>query len=201
MASIGVGRSLSQWVKRSRVAPVAAWIFQRSVYLRNHEAGSGRPTPTETMTMRFYNQPHRFYAGGDLHARSLYLHILDDQGQTRFDQNLPANPEAFLQAVAPFRDGLVVGVECMFAWYWLADLCEDQGIPFLLGHALYMKAIHGGKTKNDKIDAAKIATLLRGGLFRQAYVYHWLSWPAGWLAPPDCRWLASRRFSRRLCRR
>lgn len=121
--------------------------------------------------MRFYNQPHRFYAGGDLHARSLYLHILDDQGKTRFDKNLPANPEAFLQAVAPYRDGLVVGVECMFAWYWLADLCEDQGIPFLLGHALYMKAIHGGKTKNDKIDAAKIATLLRGGLFPQAYVY------------------------------
>jgi len=27
-----------------------------------------------------------------------------------------------LEAVAPFRDGLVVGCECIFAWYWLADL-------------------------------------------------------------------------------
>src|SRR5262249_49241394 len=62
-------------------------------------------------------------------------------------------------------------VECMFAWYWLADLCEDHGIPFVLGHALYMKAIHGGKTKNDRIDAAKIAALLKGGVFPQAYVY------------------------------
>lgn len=44
-------------------------------------------------------------------------------------------------------------------------------MPFVLGHALYMKAIHGGKTKNDKIDAKKIATLLRGGLLPQAYVY------------------------------
>jgi len=121
--------------------------------------------------MRFYQQPHRFYAGGDLHARNLYLHVLDDQGQTRFEQNLPANPDAFLHAVAPFRDGLVVGVECMFAWYWLADLCEDHGIPFVLGHALYLKAIHGGKTKNDKLDAAKLAALLRGGVFPQAYVY------------------------------
>jgi hypothetical protein len=33
----------------------------------------------------------------------------------------------FLDALAPFRDGLVVGAECMFSWYWLADLCEDQG--------------------------------------------------------------------------
>ena len=31
--------------------------------------------------------------------------------------------------------------------------------------------IHGGKSKTDKIDAAKIAGLLRGGLFPQAYVY------------------------------
>jgi transposase len=121
--------------------------------------------------MRFYTRPHRFYAGGDLHARTLYLHVLDADGRTRFDQNLPANPDAFLTAVAPFRDDLVVGVECMFAWYWLADLCAAEGIPFVLGHALYMKAIHGGKTKNDKIDAGKIAGLLRGGLFPQAYVY------------------------------
>jgi transposase len=34
-----------------------------------------------------------------------------------------------------------------------------------------MKAIHGGKAKNDKIDAHKIALLLRGGMMPQAYVY------------------------------
>jgi transposase len=121
--------------------------------------------------MRFYNQSHRFYAGGDLHTKTLYLHILDDQGKTRFEANLPANPLAFLDAVKPYRDGLVVGVECMFCWYWLADLCQDEQIPFVLGHALYMKAIHGGKTKNDRIDGGKIAKLLRGGTFPLAYVY------------------------------
>jgi transposase len=34
-----------------------------------------------------------------------------------------------------------------------------------------MKAIHGGKAKNDKLDAHKIAVLLRGGMLPQAYVY------------------------------
>ena len=121
--------------------------------------------------MKFYNHQHQYYCGGDLHARSLYLHVLDAVGKTVFEKNLPASPTAFLEAVAPFRDGLVVGVECMFAWYWLADLCEEQRIPFVLGHALAMKAIHGGKTKTDKIDAAKLAALLKGGLFPQAYVY------------------------------
>src|SRR3954447_13361419 len=59
----------------------------------------------------------------------------------------------------------------MFAWYWLADLCQEEKIPFVLGHALYMKAIHGGKAKTDKIDAHKIAVLFRGGMLPQAYVY------------------------------
>jgi hypothetical protein len=53
----------------------------------------------------------------------------------------------------------------------LADFCAEQAIPFVLGHALYLKAIHGGKNKNDKLDSFKLATLLRGAIFAQAYVY------------------------------
>src|SRR5580765_1328045 len=121
--------------------------------------------------MRFYNQQHQFYCGVDLHARSMYVHVLDQQGQTRYQEDLPAGPEELRSAVMPYRDGLVVGCECMFALYWFAHLCEDESIPFTLDHALYMKAIHGGKAKNDKIDAAKIAGLLRGGMFPMAYVY------------------------------
>ena len=121
--------------------------------------------------MRYYQPQHRFYCGVDLHARTRYLCILDQQGQVVFDKNLPCAPDAFLQAVAPFRADLVVCGECLFCWYWLADLCADQDIPFVLGHALYLKAIHGGKTKTDKIDAHKIALLLRGGMLPQAYVY------------------------------
>ncbi len=121
--------------------------------------------------MRFYNQQHRFYCGIDLHARTMHVCILDHDGAVVFDKNLPCRPESFLRAVAPFRDHLVVGVECMFAWYWVADLCQAENIAFVLGHALYMKAIHGGKAKNDKIDAGKIARLLRGGNFPLAYAY------------------------------
>ena len=121
--------------------------------------------------MRFYDRQHRFYAGIDLHSRSMHLCVLDHQGNVVYDKNLPTSPDAFLQAIAPFRDDLVVGAECMFGWYWLADCCAAEAISFLIGHAYYMKAIHGGKAKNDKIDANKIARLLRGGNFPLAYVY------------------------------
>ena len=121
--------------------------------------------------MKFYTEQHEFYCGIDLHARMMYLCILNRDGQIVLHKNMAASPEALLGAVAPFREKLVVGVECIFCWYWMADLCAREKIAFVLGHALYMKAIHGGKAKNDKIDAQKIAVLLRGGMFPQAYVY------------------------------
>ena len=121
--------------------------------------------------MNFYTQQHKHYCGIDLHAKAMYVCILDQSGTKLVHKNLPTTPEAFLRVIAPYREDLVVGVECMFTWYWLADLCQKEGIAFVLGHALYMKAIHGGKAKNDKIDAHKIAVLLRGGMFPQAYVY------------------------------
>ena len=121
--------------------------------------------------MRFYNTQHPFYCGIDLHARAMYVCILNQAGETLLHRNMQTTPEAFLNVIAPYRPDIVVAVACMFTWYWLADLCADEEIPFVLGHALYMKAIHGGKAKNDKIDSQKIAVLLRGGMLPQAYVY------------------------------
>jgi transposase len=121
--------------------------------------------------MRFYQQQHGFYCGVDLHARTMHVCVVDDEGQTREHVNLPCDGGRFLKLIEPYREQVVVSCECMFSWYWLADLCRKERISFVLGHALYMKAIHGGKTKSDKIDSQKIARLLKGGNLPQAYVY------------------------------
>jgi transposase len=121
--------------------------------------------------MRFYTQRHPFYCGVDLHAKTIHLCVLDQDGEILRHRGIRAKPNLFLKTIEPYRQGLVVGAECMFAWYWLSDLCIEQEIDFVLGHALYMRAIHGGKTKNDKIDSEKIARLLRGGTFPISYVY------------------------------
>ncbi len=97
--------------------------------------------------------------------RRRHLCILDATGQVLVHRNVPSTPAAFLETVAPYRDHLVVAAE---------------HITFVLGHALAMKAIHGGKAKNDKIDSHKIAVLLRGGMLPQAYVY-----PAGMRSTRD----------------
>ena len=91
-------------------------------------------------------------------------------GELVLHKNMQAAPAPFRKARAPYRDGLVVAVECLFTGYWLAALWAQEGMAFVLGHALYMQAIHGGKAKNAQSDAHKLAVLLRGGMLPQAYV-------------------------------
>jgi len=122
--------------------------------------------------MRFYSGHHQFYCGIDLHARQMYVCMLDESGEILLHRNMSAGPAELSRAIAPYVQGdLVIAVECVFTWYWIADFCAERKIAFVLGHALYMKAIHGAKTKNDKIDSRKIAMLLRSGMLPQAYVY------------------------------
>jgi transposase len=101
----------------------------------------------------------------------MYVCIIDQKGKTRVHKNIKTDPELLFELIFPYIDDMVIGVECVFCWYWVADLCSEHKITFVLGHALYMKAIHGGKTKNDKVDSYKIAALLKGGNFPIAYTY------------------------------
>jgi len=121
--------------------------------------------------MRFYTKQHKFYCGIDLHAKKMYVCVLDSAGEIVLHQNINTEREIFLAVIEPFREDVVVAVECMFTRYWIVDLCAKEALPFVLGHALYMKAIHGGKAKNDKIDSHKIAVLLKGGMIPMAYTY------------------------------
>ena len=121
--------------------------------------------------MKFYNKQHKYYCGIDLHANKMYIFIMNQIGKIIFHQNVDTDPEILFRVIFPYLGDIAIAVECIFSWYWVADVCKDHQIPFVLGHALYLKAIHGGKTKNDKIDSRKIAALLRGGNFPMAYVY------------------------------
>jgi transposase len=122
--------------------------------------------------MKYYTSTTQYNCGIDLHARQMYVCVMDRDGKKLVHTNIKDNDFAyFLKLVAPYRHDLTVCAECMFGWYWLADACADAGIHFVLAHALYLKAIHGGKNKNDRIDSEKIAHLLRTNLIPPAYVY------------------------------
>src|SRR5262245_58630631 len=107
---------------RSRLAPASSWYrFRRSACCSATNGRARADPPPEVMTMRFYTQQHRFYCGVDLHTRTLSLCVLNSEGAIVLEATMPPEPERLLAALAPYRDGLVVGCECLFAWYWLAD--------------------------------------------------------------------------------
>jgi hypothetical protein len=131
------------------------------------------PCGTNRMNvMKYYTSTTEFNCGIDLHARQMYVCLMDRQGKKLVHTNIKNNDFAyFLQRIEPYKHDLTVCCECMFGWYWLADACQAAGLTFVLAHALYLKAIHGGKNKNDRIDSEKIAHLLRSNLIPSAYVY------------------------------
>ena len=122
--------------------------------------------------MNLYQTQHQFYCGIDLHAKEMYACVVDQTGKKQLHRNFKTRQsDKFFDQIQPLGKNLVVGCESTFNWYWLADACHQRNIPFVLGHALYLKAIHGGKVKNDKLDSEKLAMLLRGGNFTTAYAY------------------------------
>ena len=122
--------------------------------------------------MKYYTTTTEFNCGIDLHARQMYVCIMNKDGKKVVHKNIKNNDfEFFLKLAAPYLHDLTVVCECCFNWYWLADACLDAGIEFVLAHALYLKHIHGGKNKNDRIDSEKLAHLLRTNLIPPSYVY------------------------------
>ena len=122
--------------------------------------------------MKYYTSTTEFNCGIDLHAREMYACVMDRQGNKVVHANIIGNDFGyFLKKVAPYRHSMTVVSECTFNWYWLADACFEADLPFVLAHALYLKHIHGGKNKNDRIDSEKLAHLLRANLIPQAYAY------------------------------
>ena len=122
--------------------------------------------------MKYYTSTTEFNCGIDLHARQMYVCVMDRQGKKLVHTNVKDNDfEFFLQRIEPYKHDLTVCCECMFGWYWLADACHQAGLTFVLAHALYLRAIHGGKNKNDRIDSEKLTHLLRCNLIPPSYVY------------------------------
>ena len=122
--------------------------------------------------MRFHTSTTQYHCGVDLHSRQMYVCVMDSQGNKLLHMNIKNNDfEFFLKKIEPWRHDMTVCCECLFCWYWFADACKEADLSFVLAHALCLKAIHGGKNKNDRIDSEKLAHLLRCNLIPPSYAY------------------------------
>jgi transposase len=118
------------------------------------------------------------YVGIDVHRKRSQVAVVAENGQVQLNKNVVNGSEPFLRLIGDLPSGTPVAFEAAFGWSWLADLLEDYGFEAHLVHPLRCKAIASARLKNDKVDAAILAQLLRADLL-----------PEAWIAPPAVRQL------------
>src|SRR5262245_43138537 len=116
------------------------------------------------------------YVGIDVHRKRSQVAVVDQAGRVRVNRNVPNGVETILGVIGDLPIDTPVAFEAAFGWGWLVELLEDYGFEPHLVHPLRCKAIASARLKNDKVDAATLAQLLRADLL-----------PEAWIAPLDVR--------------
>jgi len=118
------------------------------------------------------------YVGIDVHRKRSQVAIVAEDGKVQLNKNTVNGTETLLRLIGDLPAGTPVAFEAAFGWGWLLRLLEDYGFDPHLVHPLRCKAIASARLKNDKVDAATLAQLLRADLL-----------PEAWIAPAEVRQL------------
>jgi transposase len=118
------------------------------------------------------------YVGIDVHRKRSQVAVVAEDGKVRLNRNVVNGSEPMLRLIGGLPSGTPVAFEAAYGWGWLVELLEDYGFDPHLVHPLRCKAIASARLKNDKVDAAILAQLLRADLL-----------PEAWIAPPPVRQL------------
>ena len=118
------------------------------------------------------------YVGIDVHRKRSQVAVVTEDGQVQLNKNVVNGSEPMLRLIGDLPAGTPVAFEAAFGWSWLAELLEDYGFDSHLVHPLRCKAIASARLKNNKVDAAILAQLLRADLL-----------PEAWIAPAQVRQL------------
>src|SRR5215468_8557130 len=118
------------------------------------------------------------YVGIDVHRKRSQVAVVTGDGKVQLNRNVVNGAEPVLKLIGGLPAGTPVAFEAAFGWGWLVQLLEDYGFEAHLVHPLRCKAIASARLKNDKVDAAILAQLLRADLL-----------PEAWIAPAKVRQL------------
>ena len=118
------------------------------------------------------------YVGIDVHRKRSQVAVIDQSGQVLANRNVLNGVGPILGVIGGLPPGTPAAFEAAFGWGWLVELLEDYGFAPRMVHPLQCKAIASARLKNDKVDAAILAQLLRADLL-----------PEAWIAPPAVRQL------------
>src|SRR5947207_1423613 len=106
-------------------------------------------------------QSQSVYVGIDVHRKRSQVAVVAEDGKVQLNKNTVNGTEPLLRLIGDLAAGTPVAFEAAFGWGWLLRLLEDYGFDPHLVHPLQCKAIASARLKNDKVDAATRAQLLR----------------------------------------
>jgi len=110
------------------------------------------------------------YIGFDVHKKSISYCVKTKDGTIVEEGRLRATREVLRQWAAKRQEPWHGAMEATLFSGWIYDALQPFAAKLQMGHPARMKAIFAGKKKNDKLDARKIADLLRVNLLPACYV-------------------------------
>jgi transposase len=110
------------------------------------------------------------YVGMDVHRKRSQVAVVDEAGNQQRNRNLPNDPAKLIPILGAFPPGTPVAFEAAYGWGWLVELLEELELEPHLVHPSRCKAIASARLKNDKVDAATLAQLLRADLLPEAWI-------------------------------
>jgi len=114
-----------------------------------------------------------YYSMGiDAHKRFCQVHVLDPYGQAVWKGRLNEDEYGQFENIVKQLDGPCRAVfECSMNWHVLYDqLCGIEGMEEVqMANPLKCRIICDAQLKNDKVDAQKLAMLLRLGMVPRAH--------------------------------
>jgi transposase len=116
--------------------------------------------------------------GIDVHRKRSQVAVVTGDGKVQLNRNVVNGTEPILKLIGGLPAGTQAASGAAFGWGWLVELLEGYGFGPHLVHPLRWKAIASARLKNDRVDAAILAQLLRADLL-----------PEAWIAPPPVRLL------------
>jgi len=106
------------------------------------------------------------YVGFDIHKKTIAICVMDERGHIKEQRSIrstPAGLKSWLTHEAPRR--WKGGMEATLFTDWVYDVMHEYNEDIEVGNPMALKYISSMKRKNDRLDAKKMANLLRCDMF------------------------------------
>jgi transposase len=132
------------------------------------------PRPALDSRLRNLNQENpvtaNHYIGFDVHKKSVSYCVKTADGRIVEESRVRATHQALRQWAQQRKEPWRGAMEATLFSGWIYDTLRPFAWDLQMGHPALMKAIGASKKKNDKLDARKIADLVRCDLLPACYV-------------------------------